>query len=159
GLRHCDRLDGAAGDPAEDLPLLLLGAEALRGSRDDQRRRVAADWRESARGLLHEQAGVEHPAARSAVVLGDRHAEPAEVSHLRVDLGRVRLGVAGGQALPLLARAAFARAEVADGGDEVALLVAEVEIHRRRSLWTLQVPSTALNHGRRRRRRYPRLLA
>ena len=83
GLGHRDRLDRAGGDPAEDLALLLLGAEALGGAGDDQRRRVAADRGQPARGLLHEEAGVEHRAARAAVLLGDRHPEPAQLGHLR----------------------------------------------------------------------------
>ena len=37
GLGHRDRLDRALGDPAEDLLLLLLGAEALVRAGDDQR--------------------------------------------------------------------------------------------------------------------------
>ena len=65
GLGHRDRLDRAGGDPAEDLGLLLLGAEALGGAGDDQRRRVAADRGEAARGLLHEETGVEHACRRS----------------------------------------------------------------------------------------------
>ena len=85
GLGHRDRLDRAAGDAAEDLLLLLLGAEAVGGAGDDQRRRVAADRGERARGLLHEDAGVEHRAAGAAVLLRDRQPEPAELGHLLVD--------------------------------------------------------------------------
>ena len=65
--------------------LLLLGAEALGRAGDDQRRGVAADRRQAARGLLHEEAGVEHRAAGAAVLLGDGHPEPAELGHLLVD--------------------------------------------------------------------------
>ena len=43
----------------------------------------------------------------------------------------VGLGVAVGQPLALLRRAALALAEVADRGDEVLLLVAEGEVHGR----------------------------
>ena len=89
GLGHRDRLDRADGDPAEDLLLLLLGAEFLRGAGDDQRRRVAADRSQPARGLFHEQAGVEHRAAAAAVLLGDRDPEPAELGDLLVEVGVV----------------------------------------------------------------------
>ena len=130
GLGHRDRLDRAAGDPAEDLRLLLLGAEAPGRAGDDQRRRVAADRRQPARGLFHEEAGVEHRAAGAAVLLGDRDPEPAELGHLPVDVEVVMELVALGELLPLLLRAALARAEVADRGDEVLLLIGEGEVHR-----------------------------
>ena len=131
GLRlgHRDRLDRAGGDPAEDLLLLLLGAEALGGAGDDQRRRVAADRGQAARGLLHEEAGVEHRAAGAAVLLGDRDPEPAELRHLLVDVEVVVLAVAVGEPLALVLRAALALAEVADRVDEVLLLVGEGEVH------------------------------
>ncbi len=103
--------------------------KSLDGAGDDQRGRVAVDRGEPARGLLHEDAGVDHPAAGAAELLVDRDAEPAELGELRVDLGRVELGVAVGEALALLGRAALAAAEVADRLGEVALLVGEVEVH------------------------------
>ena len=105
GAGHRDRLDRAAGDAAEDLGLLLLAAEALGRAGDDQGRRVAADRRQPARGLLHEQAGLEHRAAGAAVLLGDRHPEPAELRHLPVDVEVVVLAVAVGQPLALVLRA------------------------------------------------------
>ena len=71
---------------AEDLRLLLLGAEALGRAGDDQRRRVAADRRQAARGLFHEEGRVEHRAAGAAVLLGDRDPEPAELGHLLVEV-------------------------------------------------------------------------
>jgi hypothetical protein len=132
GLGHRDRLDLAVRDAAEDLRLLLVRAEALKRAGDDQGRAVTADRGEAASGLLHEQAGVDHAAARAAVLLVDRDAEPAEVGHLPVDLGGVGVLVAAGQALALLLGAALAGAEVADRLDEVALLVCEREVHGRR---------------------------
>ena len=68
-------------------------------------------------------------AAGAAVLLGDREPEPAEVGHLLVELLVVELGVVLGELLALLLGAALALAEVADGGDEVALLVGELEVH------------------------------
>jgi hypothetical protein len=47
-----------------------------------------------ARGLLQEQAGVDHPAARAAVRLGDADPEPAELGELRVELVGVLVGAA-----------------------------------------------------------------
>ena len=96
------------GDAAEDLLLLLLGAEALGGAGDDQGGRVAADRRQAARGLLHEEAGVEHRAAGAAVLLGDRHPEPAELGHLLVEVEVVVDLVAVGELLALLLGAALA---------------------------------------------------
>src|SRR4051794_15928464 len=142
GLRlgHRDRLDVTAGDAAEDVGLLLIGAEALRGAGDDQRRRIAANGREPARGLLHEQAGIEHAATGTAVLLGDRDAQPPQLPHLSVQPVVVGLRVAVGKGLALLGGAALAPAEVADRGDEVALRVGEGEVHRAgslsRSRWT-----------------------
>src|SRR5512132_840692 len=46
-----------------------------------------------------------------------------------LQLGAVELGVAAGELLALLGGAALAPAEVADRGDEVALLVGELEVH------------------------------
>src|SRR5204862_7067763 len=93
-------------------------------------------------GLLHEETRFQHPAVRAAVLVGDRDAEPAELGHLRIDLRRMRLRVAGGEALALLAGAALAGAEVADRGDEVALLVGEREVHERRgSVFRVRVRS------------------
>ena len=109
--------------------LLLVGAEFLRRAGDDQRRRVAADRGEAARGLLHEEAGVEHRAAGAAVLLGDRDPEPAELGHLLVEVVVVVELVAFGQLLALLLRAALALAEVADRGDEVLLLIGQGEVH------------------------------
>jgi hypothetical protein len=63
------------------------------------------------------------------VLLGDRESQPAEVGHLLVDLGVVVLGVVAGELLALLLGTALALAEVADRGDEVALLVGELEVH------------------------------
>ena len=65
GLGHRDGLDRALGDVAEDLLLLLVGAEALGGAGDDQGGGVAADRGHAAGGLLHEEAGVEHGCRRS----------------------------------------------------------------------------------------------
>jgi hypothetical protein len=65
----------------------------------------------------------------STQLLGDGEAEPAEVGHLAVEAVVVELGVAVGQLLALLLRAALALAEVADRGDEVALLVGQLEVH------------------------------
>ncbi len=129
GLGHRDRLDRAAGDPAEDLRLLLLAGEFLRRAGDDQRRRVAADRRQPARGLLHEEAGVEHRAAAAAVGLGNRDPEPAELGHLPVEVGVVELRVSVGELLALLLGAALASAEIADRGDEVLLLIGEGKVH------------------------------
>ncbi len=129
GLGHRDRLHGALGDVAEEAVLLLLRPEALHGAGDDQGRAVAADRGHSPRGLLHEEAGVDPAATRAAVLLGDGEAEPAEIGHLLVDAGVVELGVVAGELLALLLGAALAFAEVADRGDEVALLVGELEVH------------------------------
>ncbi len=129
GLGHRDRLDRAAGDAAEDLVLLLLGAEAVGSAGDDQSRRVAADRGEGARGLLHEDAGVQHRAARAAVLLGNRQPEPAELGHLLVDLEVVVLGVALGEALALILRTALVIAVALDRVDEVFLLVRKGEVH------------------------------
>jgi hypothetical protein len=63
------------------------------------------------------------------VLLGDRQPEPAELGHLLVDPLVVELGVAVGELLALLGGAALALAEVPDRGYEVALLVAELEVH------------------------------
>ena len=125
GLGHRDRLDPARGDPAEDLLLLLLGAEALVGAGDDQADAVAGDRHEAAHRLLEEDAGVDEAAARAAVLLVDRDAEPAELGELLVDLLAVQLGVALGEALALLLGAELALAEVGDRGLEVALLVGQ----------------------------------
>src|SRR4030095_16892688 len=101
------RLDRAGGDAAEDLLLLRLAAEALGRPGNDQRRRVAADRCKRTRGLLHEDAGIEHGAARAAVLLGNRHPEPAQLGHLLVDRLVVVLGVALGETLALIRRAAL----------------------------------------------------
>src|SRR6185437_1457532 len=45
GLGHGDRFDRAVGDSAEDILLLLIGAESLGGAGDDQGGCVAADRR------------------------------------------------------------------------------------------------------------------
>ena len=46
--------------------------------------------------LLHEQAGVEEPAAGTAVLLGDRQAQEPEVGQLAGDIGVVvRLAAVG----------------------------------------------------------------
>ena len=125
GLRHRDRLDPPAGDPSEDLLLLLLGAEALVGPRDDQADAVAGDRDEAAHGPLEEDARVDQPAARAAVGLVDGDPEPAEVGELLVDLLAVQLGVTLGDALALLLGPELALAEVGDRRLEVALLVGE----------------------------------
>ena len=133
---------------AEQLVLLLLGAEALDGAGDDQGGRVAADRRHAAGGLLHEEAGVDHGPAGAAVLLGDRQAEPAELGHLLVELLVVELGVAVGELLALLGGAALPLAEVADGGDEVALLVGELEVHGGGSYRFLAAWPAAISEGK-----------
>jgi hypothetical protein len=130
GLGHRDRLDRAGGDAAEDLLLLRVAAEALGGPGDDQRRRITPDRRQPPRGLLHEQAGVEHRPARTAELLGNRDAEPAELRHLVVDVEVVVLAVAVRQPLALIGGAALAIAEIPDRVDEILLLVAQGEVHR-----------------------------
>jgi hypothetical protein len=129
GLGHRDRLDRAGGDSAEDLFLLRLAAKALGCAGDDQGRRVAADRRQPARGLLHEQAGIQHRATRAAVLLVNRHPKPAQLRHLLVDLEVMVLAVAVGQPLALVGRPTLAVAEVANRVDEVLLLVGEGEVH------------------------------
>src|SRR5262249_23513699 len=96
---------------------------------DDQRRRVAADRRQGARGLLHEDAGVEHRAGRAAVLLGDRQAGPAELGHLLVDRLVVVLAIALGEALALVRRPALVVAVAPDRVDEVLLLLRQGEVH------------------------------
>ena len=137
GLGHRDRLDVAACDAAEDVRLLLVGAEALRGTGDDQGGRVAADRRQAARGLLHEQAGVDHSAARAADLLRDRHPEPPELAHLPVELVVVGPAVAVGEPLALLLGAALALGEVANRGDEIGLGVGQGEVHEADTLAAL----------------------
>jgi hypothetical protein len=68
--------------------------------------------------------------AGAAVLLGDGEAEPAEVSHLGVDLAAVVDRVVLGELLALFLGPTLAPAEVPDRGDEVALLVGEPEVHR-----------------------------
>src|SRR5690606_1816114 len=110
---------------AEDLPLLLVGAEALVGARDDQGDPVAGDRHHAARRLLEEAAGVHQAAAGAAPALVDRHAEPAQLGELLVELLVVDLREPLREPLPLFAGADLPRAEVAQRGDEVALLVGE----------------------------------
>src|SRR5262249_7280878 len=90
---------------------------------------VAGDRRHAAGGLLHEEAGVDPGPAGAAVLLRDRQAEPAELGHLAVEAVVVELGPALGELLALLGGAALALAEIADRGDEVALLVGQLEVH------------------------------
>src|SRR5262249_43654562 len=110
--------------------LLRRGAEAFGGAGDDQGGGVAVDRGEAAGRLLHEEAGVEHGAAGAAVLIGDGDAEPAELGHLAVEVLVVMPGVVLGEFFALLGGAALTLAEVADRGDEVALLVGEIELHR-----------------------------
>jgi hypothetical protein len=131
GLGHRDRLDRAGGDATEDLLLLRLGAEALSGAGDDQRRRVAADRGEPTGALLHEQAGVEHRPAGPAVLLRNRHPEPPQLRHLVVDVEVVMLAVAVGQPLTLVLRPALPVAEIPNRVDKILLLVAEGKVHER----------------------------
>ena len=132
GLRlgHRDRLDAAAHDAAEDLLLLLGGPEALEGARDDHAHPERPNRGHAARGLLEEQAQVDHPAARAAVLLRDRDAEPAELGHLGVELLVVRVAAALGEGVTLLARPALATAEVAQRGGELVLLRCQRQGHR-----------------------------
>ena len=55
--------------------------------------------------------------------------EPAELGHLLVEVLVVVDRVALGQLLALLGGAGLALAEVADRGDEVGLLVGQLEVH------------------------------
>ena len=152
GLGHRDRLDPPARDPAEDLLLLLVGAEALVGTGDDQAHAVAGDRQQSTHRLLEEDAGVDHPAARAPVRGVDRHPEPAQLGELFVELLVVELGVAVREPLSLLPRPGLALAEVADRGPEVALLVGEaVDLGRRRGHRDAMLG----DHGRRRGRAGP----
>ena len=102
GLGHRDRLDRAAGDAAEDLALLVLGAEPAGRAGHDQRRRVAADRSQAPCRLFHEEAGVEHRASGTPVLLGDGHPEPAELRHLAVEVVAVVDLAAVGQRVALL---------------------------------------------------------
>ena len=77
--------------------------------------------------MNRQASSIEPP--RAAVLLGDRDPEPAELGHLPVEVEVVMELVALGELLALLLRAALARAEVADRGDEVLLLVGEGEVH------------------------------
>ncbi len=130
GLGHRDRLDIAGRDAAEDLLLLLLGAVALVGAGDDHRESEGAGGNLVAADLLEQQDEVDGAAAGSAVFLGNRHSEPAEVGHLLGDLGAVILLAAVGQRGALLTRSALALAEVANRLDEVVLLVSQLQWHR-----------------------------
>ena len=127
GLGHRDRLDVAVDDAGQHLLLLLVGAEALVGAADDLGDAEAADRRQAARGLLEEEAQVDEAAARAAVLLRRGDAEPAELGHLLVEVLVVRVPAVVGQRVALLARAALALAEVAHGGDEVLLLVGQID--------------------------------
>ena len=71
-------------------------------------------------------------AARAAVLLGDRDAEPAELGDLLVELLVVLLGALVRERVALLARPALARGEVADRLDEGLLLVGQGERARNR---------------------------
>ncbi len=76
----------------------LVGLEIKR----EWTRGELADRRQAARGLLHEETGVEHRTARAAVLLGDRHPEPTQLGHLLVEVEVVVQLVAVGQLLALL---------------------------------------------------------
>ena len=113
-LGHRDRLDPALADPAEDLLLLLLGAEALVGAGDDQADAVAGDRDQAAHRLLEEDAGVDHA--------GRRRRRTPRRSRRRASRARrasrrspgCGAPVAVGELLALLGRAALALGEVAD---------------------------------------------
>ena len=146
----------AAGDPAEDLRLLLLGAEALGRAGDDQRRRVAADRRQAAGGLLHEQAGVEHRAARAAVLLGDRHPEPAELGHLACRARSCGARVWPSVSCSRCSGVPHSRSQKSRiAATKSLLLVGEGEVHRRRSLEDAR-PSAIAPRARNRIRRWRR---
>src|SRR5205807_2156101 len=83
----------------------------------DQRDRHRADGKQPARRLLQEQAEVDDAAVATAVLLGDRDADPAQLGDPPVDLGVVALLVR----VALLAGPAFARREVAHRLHERAL--------------------------------------
>jgi hypothetical protein len=79
--------------------------------------------------LLEHERGVEDRKLRAAIGLGHRHAEHA-------DLGETADIVPGERAVHVLqaARLELALRELADGGDDALLLVAELEAERRRVL-------------------------
>jgi hypothetical protein len=129
GLRHRDRLDRAPGDPAEDLLLLRVGAEALVRPGGDRGDGEAGDRDLPVGHLLEQEAEVDHAAARAAVGLGDGDAEPTQLGDLGVEVDVVRLLAAVGQRVALLAGAALAGREVADRGDECLLLGREGDWH------------------------------
>src|SRR6185437_546539 len=123
-LRHRDRQRAAGGNAAQQVPLLLLGAEAVQRSHADQRDGVGADRRLAAGGLLEEQAGVEEAAVGAAVLLRDAEAVPAQLGHPGGHVVVVRILEPVGELRELLRRA-LARAEVADRLHEVPLLFAD----------------------------------
>ncbi|GAA3598737.1 hypothetical protein GCM10022419_097940 [Nonomuraea rosea] len=72
-----------------------------------------------------EQEQVDHALTGAAVRFGHGDPEPAELGHLPVQLGVVRLAAAVGQLEPLLAGPRLAPAEVLDRGHEVAPLIGQ----------------------------------
>ena len=114
-LGHRDRERPSLHHVAEVLALLLLGAKPVERAHDDQRHAVAGHRDPAAGELLEEQRRVEERAARSAVLLRDLEAVPAELAHAGGHLRRVAVVLGPVELLAL--------GEVADRRDERLLLL------------------------------------
>ena len=125
GLGHRDRLDPPGDDPAQDLLLLLLGAEALDAPATimlTAKKPIGISPRVE---LLEQQAQLDHAAAGAAVLLRDRDAEPAELGDLLVDSWLCGSWPSSVSASRCSRGAALAAGEVADRLDEGVLLVGQ----------------------------------
>src|SRR5205085_11316301 len=102
-----------------------LGHDASPRAGWDQADRERARRDRAARDPLAQRAHVEPAATRPAVLLGDRHSQPAELRDSLVHVLIVRLASVLGERVALLPGPAFALGEVADRLDERTLFVGE----------------------------------